>query len=437
MAFWREEREHERASGSLEQRGRRVLGEVEEGLTRVLERADEDIAWSESMIARADEGIVATERLLGSRALVESPDDLPSFESLAPADVSSRRPLLGLSIESSRHTASEPVSRLSSPSSLPTSPRSSDDNVPLGTSASRALHFLSNLRSRRRIPRTNSGGPAIEDPRREDWDDTRESTSEQPRLWGQVTGAPPSSSFRARGRGPTARANELWREGSGPGAPEHTRREEPSWRSRVFATPASPGIEWGGPAMRESGSGEARPWEREESPSAGRGAEEFERGFEDWLSEGRGRARGARELRERQRASFSSRRNPTSLFSPLPAAVDAPSTSTTGTGRPAIRIPRPTFPSARYAERRAERAASLFAEEEEEGEAPAEREWRPPALPLMLPSGSSGRRFVFPHPAHAAGPSLSRAEVEEDRSVAARFGTDEVRSFSLLCVRCR
>lgn len=446
VAFRREEREHERASESLDQRGRRVLGEVGEGLVRrereegrermrerlgfrALERAEEEIGRSEDLHARVDEAIAGTERLLGSGPTVSSPIDLAT---------SSRLPLPGLAIGSPRHHHTTSDSRLSSP---PSSPRSSDDNMPLGTSASRALHFLSNLRSRRRVPRSTAGGPAIEDdpPRGEVREDQDQSTSwfqarraleselTAPRLWGQM--APGGAGNR--GRGPTARANELWRSGRAPGGSEGP-REETRCRSNDLATPRSPTDDfWGEPAMRESGSGEAPPWMREESPSAGRGMDEFERGFEDWWSEGRGRAREAMELRERQRASFSSRRilTPTSLFSPLPAAAPSTSESTTTTGRPAIRIPRPTFPSVRYAERRAERVANMFAEdEEEEGQVPAEREWRPPSLPLMLPSGSSGRRFVFSHPANAAGPSGSgeRAVGDEDRDLGARFESNDV-----------
>ncbi|PAK71790.1 hypothetical protein B8W95_12975, partial [Staphylococcus pasteuri] len=89
----------------------------------------------------------------------------------------------------------------------------------------------------------------------------------------------------------------------------------------------------------------------------------------------------------------------------LNAAEEGTSSSATSnleTDRASIRLPLSSGPPA------VSRTNSRVRFEDAEEAPPQGRGWSAPATgPLMLSSGSDGRRMIFPHPAHAAGPSVA------------------------------
>ncbi|KAI5481507.1 zinc finger, RING-type protein [Pseudohyphozyma bogoriensis] len=409
VTFWREEREHSLNSERVHRESRAILDAAQERL---------DAAEATLRAPPAD-----------SEAPVARPTDIPAGSTSTDgwsARHRRRSTLGGGSAPIPRHDLSPPPS-----------PPSGSEESPLGTSASRARHFLSNLRSRRpRLSRNSTGvSPPEESPvtspdpanaadrefswslplpdtaplewsEQEEiveaerlnqrllarravatWTDANEERGGANSLWGQVeeiSAAPsPSGLQHRRMRGPTERANEQWRRGSAPSSSHTTTaRSHPSepivvppWRRTSLDDP--PRRLWSDlPASRIP---QRRDADGEVVPRTNRTDDEF---------------------RDRQRASFSrvtateeSRRlsAPRLRINPIPP----PSRRATSTNARASRL-------------------DLLMSDDEPGSEADTPQWRPPNLPLMLPSGSAGRRIVFPHPAAAAGPSEEQpAPVEQ------------------------
>jgi hypothetical protein len=163
-------------------------------------RAQEVIARTAQALASADESIERTTRMLERFPSVplDDPRDvdflptLPSIRHLPSPERSNEvPPVIGFALGPRRHP-SPPTTTPRGPIQSP-SPPSSDDNSSLGTSASRALHFLTSLRSRRPrlsrnatavTPPEESPDPTLQRPDRESawllppheaiWDDTTE-----------------------------------------------------------------------------------------------------------------------------------------------------------------------------------------------------------------------------------------------------------------------
>ncbi|KAK4700800.1 hypothetical protein P7C70_g5444, partial [Phenoliferia sp. Uapishka_3] len=567
VAFWREELEHERSADAVERRGRAVLNEAHERLAaaeqtlretaRVLplnqatpmptptqEDLTQDVLSTvEGRLEAADNSIARTTMMLRRFPSVplDQPDnteedfpELPSTQHL-PHPARSNNTLTPVSIRvgegwTPRRSASvtaEPADRQHdfeerSPS-ISSSPRS--EEYPLGTSASRALHFLSNLRSRRpRLSRNSTGviapeessastsapqssigtpqrrltppiGWSEEDELREadsfnrrllavraagNWDNevSAEDARGERDLWGQVPTVPSmttttnatSSLLHRRLRGPTERANELWRLGREPDASATTTTT--SARNASHAPPLPRLVPRNESAdTRHSAEYNRRldaysPWHS--GPLATRNStRESLRFGEGWsrldtfaeISTGAAaRIDSDQTISPRSVVPASegevSVPNPAQLETQLESGVESrprlfnfetgtlePDSSVTASlahfnpfPSPAPSIRRPvnsTLPHVRslsehssiriaplnsggntslrsaISRRASQETSRLFAEDDEDGRAPP-RIWDPPSrLPPMLPSGSAGRRFVFPHPAAAAGSTVS------------------------------
>ncbi|GAA5886341.1 hypothetical protein JCM5296_001874 [Sporobolomyces johnsonii] len=300
-----------------------------------------------------------------------------------------------------------------------------------------ADRFNENLLERRRVSASLDPGNS----------DIAPSTS----LWGETE----AGSSRSRFRGPTERANERWRRGeaptlsSGTTMPASTSTSTatatttaigaavPPWRryrSTGLVTPAASSTSNTPPRMQDdhsSGAAAAYFSRRDESPSPRsrrrtvvRSTSLSEVDLDDILAD-LGGEEGRVDLlrrREGQRASFPNapfnltrRSTTTAARASNPDADPVLSTS-----RPSIRIPRPDVTATTTATSRS-RASSRPRLRFDEDDASAAVDgtpagWHPPQLPLMLPSGSAGRRMVFPHPASAAGRSDGLEAAEEGRS---------------------
>ncbi|GAA5984779.1 hypothetical protein JCM10908_003501 [Rhodotorula pacifica] len=210
-------------------------------------------------------------------------------------------------------------------------------------------------------------------------------------LWGEPrsSGISHDSLASRRMRGPTERANERWRRGEPPlpstdGAPASQQRRFPSWRNQPLATPHTrhPNMTLDSPPLRlgatpTTAEGDAYMRRRDESPSP------------------------------RSRRHFG--RSSSSLFSTqsLNTAEEGIPVSASHRldegDRASIRLPLPHQAGAP-----ASRANSRVRFEDAEEAPPLARGWSAPSTgPLMLSSGSDGRRMIFPHPANAAGPSVA------------------------------
>ncbi|GAA5863072.1 hypothetical protein JCM3774_001412 [Rhodotorula dairenensis] len=253
-----------------------------------------------------------------------------------------------------------------------------------------AAQLNEHLLERRRVSDHLEAGlsPPAPPPRSTLWGEPRESHSSQ-----EQTGS-------RRLRGPTERANERWRRGepplsmagdrAGPAPPAYPQRPFPSWGTghteslQTRRTPSLAAALDSPPRMvnlADTGEGDAFMRRREESPSprgrrrVGRASSElFPTHSLNAAEEGISAAAANRLDEEHDRATFR-----------LPFS--------SRTGAAALR------PSSRVRFEDAEEAAPLSSQT---------RGWTAPSTgPLMLSSGSDGRRMIFPHPANAAGPSVA------------------------------
>ncbi|GEM10776.1 zinc finger, RING-type protein [Rhodotorula toruloides] len=206
-------------------------------------------------------------------------------------------------------------------------------------------------------------------------------------LWGEP-GSPQSSSNRGfrRFRGPTERANERWRRGEQPLWTSSTTTATSSatgpflspWRRHSATAPATPAVTAVRPSPPtlddgiSSGTADAFIRRREESPSPR--SWRLRNDMDGMMST---RALNAAEEGAAPNSTFSSQ-----FARPL--------------RRPAFRLPQPD------SSRPSSRPRVLFDEPDEASPS----DWpAAPMGPFMLPSGSDGRRMVFPNPANPAGPS--------------------------------
>lgn len=212
-------------------------------------------------------------------------------------------------------------------------------------------------------------------------------------LWGEprTNNSQQASQTSRRMRGPTERANERWRRGeppvsslareTGDFAPTHQPRAFPTWRTQPTETPQT-AISSRRPVLDSPPRPDTREADtflrrRDESPSP----------------------RSRRSVRRAASDLFSS--------SSLNAAEEGTSSSAASnlldeTDRASIRLPLSSGPPA------VSRTNSRVRFEDAEEAPLQDRGWSAPATgPLMLSSGSDGRRMIFPHPAHAAGPSIA------------------------------
>lgn len=237
-------------------------------------------------------------------------------------------------------------------------------------------------------------------------------TAPRPAFWGDTgdTFAP------RRLRGPTERANERWRRGEAPAslAPSTsnasfvrdsatvTRASAPAWQRSFPSTPVL------AEASRQTSLGQTTldspPRLRDEVTSAQ--ADAFFQRREDSPSPRRRRHQDPVDS-----SLFSAR-----SLSAAEEGLAENSRALLETGpRDTIRLPLAGRPEARLAQR-------VRFEDADEAQ-PQVPGWTAPATgPLMLSSGSDGRRLVFPHPAHAAGPALAPSESGARRGP--HFGLD-------------
>ncbi|GAA5923610.1 hypothetical protein JCM1841_001299 [Sporobolomyces salmonicolor] len=304
-----------------------------------------------------------------------------------------------------------------------------------------ADRFNENLLERRRVSASlEPGNP-----------DVASSTS----LWGETD----AGSRRSRFRGPTERANERWRRGEAPTLTSGTTTPAstsvstatatttaigtaaPPWhryRSTGLVTPAASSTSNTPPRLQDdhsSGAAAAYFSRRDESPSPRsrrrtvvRSTNLSEVDLDEILAD-LGGEEGRVDLlrrREGQRASFPNAPFGLTRRSTMAAGASNPdSDPVLSTSRPSIRIPRPDVTTTTTASHSGASSRPRLRFDDDDASASADRipaGWHPPQLPLMLPSGSEGRRMVFPHPASAAGRSDGYEVAEEERSGATTMG---------------
>ena len=265
----------------------------------------------------------------------------------------------------------------------------------------------------------------------------------RPGLWGETL----SRTSRSRMRGPTATENERWRRGEAPLLLSGS--TTPALIASTAQPPFSTSVASGTVTpLSASSSTSSNPPQigneatdvaatayfarRDDSPSPRRGGNRTESLFRraidldeiptDFSGGERRRDRSLSRRTEDQRA----------LFPTLSSGVGGHGTGSVTTleralsadgSRPSIRFARPDL-SAQSASSASSRPRLRFDDEDEaspqhttDGSTTSSRPiWNPPHLPLMLPSGSAGRRMVFPHPANAAGASDGLEAAEEGRA---------------------
>lgn len=265
---------------------------------------------------------------------------------------------------------------------------------------------------------------------------------ERPGLWGETF----SGTSRSRMRGPTEIENERWRRGERPALLSGL--TTPTLISTTAQLPSSTTFASGlVTPLNASSSSSNNPLQigneatdaaatayfarRDDSPSPRRAASSFRRAIDldldDILLSGGGEPDRAHSLRrtEDQRALF-----PTlSSGGGGASATNLERALSADGSRPSIRFPRPDL-SAHSSSSASSRTRLRFDDDDDtspqhtiDGSSAAtssRRTWNPPHLPLMLPSGSSGRRMVFPHPANAAGASDNLEAAEEGRANSTR-----------------
>lgn len=283
MAFWREERDFSASSSSRETTD--VVRDTLQESERILDRADESI-WR----VERERGVGFLFDPFGEEATgMVAPQPPASSMGTVGSPPARSRQVTSDSMESvpSRPTLAIPVTTTttitSSPTSFSMSPPSSPDLG--GPSASRtAMNLLGHLRARRpRLSRNSISGTrapevdsAISPPGMGEWDEAFE-LSEARRLtarleasravavggveaagsvnnrelWGDVIGSRSTVEAGRRLRGPTERANEIWRMGRAPPQEQSSsssqRQQERTtgiadWRANILADP-SPGGE--------------------------------------------------------------------------------------------------------------------------------------------------------------------------------------------------
>ncbi|CDR35632.1 hypothetical protein NBRC10512_006504 [Rhodotorula toruloides] len=241
-------------------------------------------------------------------------------------------------------------------------------------------------------------------------------------LWGEP-GSPQASSHRGfrRLRGPTERANERWRRGEQPLSTASLTTPTTSatgpflspWRRQSTIAPTTPAVTTvrpSPPALDDGisrGTADAFFRRREESPSPR--SRRMRNDIDGMMS--------TRALNAAEEGAAGESTTPARFAPPL--------------GRPAFRLPQPN------SSRSSSRPRVLF---DEPDEAPPSDWLAAPMGPFMLPSGSEGRRVVFPHPANPAGASdrtetsyardepLASEAMDRQRSGASltRFGPDHL-----------
>ncbi|GAA6060164.1 hypothetical protein JCM10212_005165 [Sporobolomyces blumeae] len=443
------ERLHSQASTSLQQQGNDILREAEATL-----RAREAILRDAEETTRRARTLLIEDR--ADRERERRLAEIPSVEAFPTPAETVPRPVVGMRIgegwpSTSSATPQSPpgsaTTRTRRTSSLfSRSPPSSPDQDGLesaGTS-SRTRQFLTELRARR--PRFSRNSTSIAPPEldpvpaagspnlalglsgttfdeqaerqvatelnerlleRRRVSASLEPVSPQPAssersLWGEVF----ARTRRSRMRGPTELENERWRRGESPSlasastAPALDAAASHGTFSQEARAPETPfrlGAQAHGGSIRiDNGVTEASVREyfsrRDESPSP--------------------------ERRANARSSGASAQA-------IPPMMGAPSSNdqeqnSMNPSRPSVRFAAPDLSS---------RPASLtrlrFDDDDEDTTAHTHNDgadastttgWRSPHLPLMLPSGSSGRRMVFPHPASAAGQADPLDAAEEGRA---------------------
>ncbi|GAA5995375.1 uncharacterized protein JCM10292_005133 [Rhodotorula paludigena] len=244
-------------------------------------------------------------------------------------------------------------------------------------------------------------------------------------LWGETAATTTADGGRNRRlRGPTERANERWRFGHGPAQASTATSTSTSVHLDVgllegLTTPAAPP-----PWRRVRGEDQDRVGESLPSGAARDEADEYFFRRENSPSPRRRGRETPAWLADGSSSSLLLDAAEEGIGAPgLPALVPVRGSNL---GRPSIRLPRPD------ASRSSSRPRLAF-EDDEEAAGPTMAAGRrggaawaaPPTLPLMLPSGSDGRRLIFPHPAAAAGGTAAgestAAGLERPRS-ASPFG---------------
>lgn len=483
-AFSADEHVHSELSSRLDSHTDHVLRQAEETLhTRqaVLQGAEETTRRARQLLEEDREDRERERRI----------STLPDVGGLPePAELSAR-PVIGLRIgegwpATTQATSAEPRSpppgtarrrRSSIFSSLspPSSPdEGTSDSLALGGSSSRTRQFLTSLRARRpRFSRNSTGNLVTDSPSptlgdsatfASQYDEEAEhraatalnehflerrrisASLEPPSQVGEAAGASVGDGRRSSGlwgetlirtsrsrlRGPTEGQNERWRRGQAPasttGSTTAALVSQPGASSNSgIATPlngaASGPARYVAPSIDNNATDSsvtAYFSRRNDSPSPNRNQQAFRRSSMLGSSAGE-QPRAGEGANERQVAS-------TQIGLERMLSSDG--------NRPAIRLPlNPTASGAANAP--SSRPRLRFDEDEDRMDAPtfsdrARDRWNPPQLPLMLPSGSEGRRMLFPHPAHASGMSDSLEAAEEGGIHAAdsrRWLSDSVRSF--------
>ncbi|PRQ72187.1 hypothetical protein AAT19DRAFT_9526 [Rhodotorula toruloides] len=230
-------------------------------------------------------------------------------------------------------------------------------------------------------------------------------------LWGEP-GSPQASSHRGfpRLRGPTERANERWRRG-----------EQPISTSSITTATMSATAPFLSPWRRQSSVAPTTPAVTTVRPSPPPLDDGISRGNADAFFRRRGESPSPRS--RRMRNDIDGMMSTRALNAAEEGAAGESTTSARFArplGRPAFRLPQPN------SSRSSSRPRVFF---DEPDEAPPSDWLAAPMGPFMLPSGSEGRRMVFPHPANPAGPS-ERSETSyarDERLASESMGRQRVR----------
>ncbi|GAA5954248.1 hypothetical protein JCM3765_005331 [Sporobolomyces pararoseus] len=373
---------------------------------QILRQAEETLRSRQALLRNAEESTRQARRLLEEdredRERERRISRLPDVGGLPePAELSAR-PVIGLRIGEGWPAATTTTQAQSPPSarrrrssifsslSPPSSPdEAQSDSLATGGATSRTRQFLTSLRARRpRFSRNSTGNTPSEqsladtlfgspgydvEAEHQAANELNERLLERRRISASLD--PPSAELeqdrfsglwgetlvrtsRSTLRGPNRNQNERWRRG-----------EAPVTESTTPALPSGVVTPLEGPSSSRSTSAMTYP------PPIGNNATDL------------------------AATSYFSRRD------------DSPSENRP---RSSIRLPLGTPQSGSAASSSRTRLQLDDGEDEEtQSQTNAHSRWNPPHSSLMLPSGSEGRRMVFPHPAHAAGMSDSLEAAEE------------------------
>ncbi|GAA5887098.1 hypothetical protein JCM16303_007133 [Sporobolomyces ruberrimus] len=456
--FSHDETLHSERSIQFQRRGEAILREAEETLRSreaLLRDAEESARRARQLLSEDREDRERERRING----------LPDVGGLPePAELSAR-PVIGLRIgegwpatsQTSTIPAGVPAARgrrTSIFSAISPPPSPDEDSLASGGTSSRTRQFLTSLRSRRpRFSRNSTGttppesnSPTLADTLLDSTYDVeaerraatelnerllerrRISASLEPPslgvptegrqgLWGETL----DRTSRSRVRGPTEVQNERWRLGQAPSLAGGT--TTPALVATTSTSTANRLVLSSGILTPLNGSDSAatvtNPLEISNNATDSAAVSYFSRRDDSPSLQRRSRATGFRRSTLNERGGVLNSEDPSHLAS---HGERDPTGLSTEDDRLSFRMPLSSAQSETAASTARSRLRFDTEEEDDAGLQTGRSRWNPPHLPLMLPSGSEGRRMMFPHPANAAGMSDSLEAAEEGGAAGARDG---------------